>query len=206
MLVEAELCYRIWFNIKDPSGKIILSDTVKADDQFNGYGSAGGFPYIDDPIPPVPSNFPSEAGAKNAGFQWEYFKLKAGTGPGKINYDRDYYGPIYKEWAESGMSITTALGGQTATLTGKTQKIGQARTCAPTKLKVYGTDTGQPAEYFILQHLAYFKPASTGNYVFEIGAPDDAVYLWLGDKAKSGFNNANADLVAWLAGGVKKFT
>ncbi len=206
MLVEAELCYRISFNLKDPSGKVILSDTVKADEQFNGCGAVSDFPYFDETIPPVPSNFPSEAGARNAGLQWEYFKLKEGTGAGKINYDQDYYGTFYKDWAESGMSVTTALGGQTATLKGTTQKIGQPRTCGATKMKVYGTETGQTSEYFMLQHLGYFKPSSVGDYTFEIGAPDDAVYLWLGDKAKSGFNNANADLVAWLAGGVKKFT
>ncbi|KAK1841985.1 cell surface glycoprotein [Colletotrichum chrysophilum] len=46
----------------------------------------------------------------------------------------------------------------------------------------------------ILVHRGYLKASLSGSYEFIVGEADDVVMVWLGDKAKSGFNANNADI------------
>lgn len=50
------------------------------------------------------------------------------------------------------------------------------------------------ANYFALNHRGYIYAALTGAYTFSFFGVDDAVWLWVGPTAYSGWTRANADL------------
>ncbi|KAJ3956333.1 hypothetical protein N0V92_007115 [Colletotrichum tropicale] len=54
--------------------------------------------------------------------------------------------------------------------------------------------TGSTIKCNILVHRGYLKASLSGSYEFIVGEADDVVMVWLGDKAKSGFNANNADI------------
>ncbi|KAK1543912.1 hypothetical protein CPAR01_04545 [Colletotrichum paranaense] len=76
---------------------------------------------------------------------------------------------------------------------GRTTTIDLAQQCATTTRTVYGTTTSGQSQFMIVQHIGYFHPATSGTYTFSFNNVDDGVYLWLGNNAKTGFTNANAN-------------
>lgn len=49
-----------------------------------------------------------------------------------------------------------------------------------------------------MQHTGYFHPNKVGTYTFNLPGDqlDDVVYTWIGDPARSGYNNGNAYYIA----------
>ncbi|KAF9877502.1 hypothetical protein CkaCkLH20_05202 [Colletotrichum karsti] len=48
----------------------------------------------------------------------------------------------------------------------------------------------------IVVHRGYIKASYPGSYELYINEPEDVMFVWVGDKAKSGFNAGNADIRA----------
>lgn len=86
------------------------------------------------------------------------------------------------------MSIRITVSGQRPDLTGTTQVIGPAgRTCSIAKIYGKTWNTVNKPENFVLDHFAYWTPKMAGTYTFSFPATDDSGYVWLGDKALSGY-------------------
>ncbi|KAL6904853.1 GLEYA domain-containing protein [Trichoderma evansii] len=102
-----------------------------------------------------------------------------------------------QNWPILDFQPDVALNGQHANYSGLTQTLGIQRTCPPEHGKVYGTDVGTGIDYSIIQHIGYFRPKEAGTYRFQV---DDGVrqtvYIWLGDRARGGWKNINANLIA----------
>ncbi|KAF3018857.1 hypothetical protein E8E14_007418 [Neopestalotiopsis sp. 37M] len=60
-------------------------------------------------------------------------------------------------------------------------------------IQIYNNFQAFPSAFFALDHKAYFVAPTTGRYVFSVTNIDDAVFLWLGARAYSGWTRANAD-------------
>ncbi|KAM0210800.1 hypothetical protein ACHAPQ_003753 [Fusarium lateritium] len=61
---------------------------------------------------------------------------------------------------------------------------------------IYGSSTDLDLDYFALNHHGYIYACEGGTYKFDIPYANDAVYLWLGAKAYSGWTEGNADAKA----------
>lgn len=135
------------------------------------------------------------------GLQWSYFKLNRAvkdtvTTAGTIPF-RSLDVSTAQNWPILHFQPDVALNGQTAKFSGLTQTLGIQRTCPPEHAQVYGTDTGTGIDYSIVHHIGYFRPKEAGTYTFQV---DDAlrqtVYIWLGEHARTGWKNINANLIA----------
>ncbi|OAQ62765.1 GLEYA domain-containing protein [Pochonia chlamydosporia 170] len=130
------------------------------------------------------------------GLRWAYYKLSRGdvVQPGKLtqhsllNYQRDG-----DAWAKT-LDIPTLLRGQTPAVAGTTAKLGTGppNNVGSLTTAVYGTPLD--LSNAVVQHIGYFYAKNAGSYLFKL-ATSDTIYLWLGNKAKSGFNSANADVI-----------
>ncbi|RSL48861.1 hypothetical protein CEP54_012698 [Fusarium duplospermum] len=156
----------------------------------------------------TPSTTTSETPPCTPGLQWAFYNFEQGTDgttePGRIPYH-----PTERTttWSEQTFQIGTSLSGQSPGLTGTTTTVG-----IPSQneaFTVYGTDTGTDAMYNIVQHIGYFHPNRAGTYTFNLPDRelDDVVYTWLGDSARSGYNNGNAYYIAdYYAPTARSFT
>ncbi|KAK1462464.1 hypothetical protein CCUS01_08651 [Colletotrichum cuscutae] len=132
------------------------------------------------------------------GLEWAFYQMvQAPTStqslPGQIPF-HDATADGQANWKTTYFNVNTVLAGQSPIDTGTTLTIGYPQ-CLNTPPTVYGKQEPGNSQYTIIQHIGYFHPTSTGNYVFNLGNVDDAVYLWLGSKAISSFSNGNADLI-----------
>lgn len=60
----------------------------------------------------------------------------------------------------------------------------------------YGSSKATSSSSFALMLKGYFKAPTAGTYTIVLSDVDDAVRVWTGTKAKSGYTNQNADLAA----------
>jgi hypothetical protein len=101
------------------------------------------------------------------------------------------------DWASQYFNVQTVLDGQSPTDTGETRIIGVANQCDNDRpINIYNTTHDTGLENTIVQNIGYFHPSKSGTYTFRLQNIDEGAYLWLGDKAKSGFTNCNADATA----------
>lgn len=72
--------------------------------------------------------------------------------------------------------------------------------------KIYGGPTLN-SEYKAINHRAYFVAPADGLYKLSISIPDEAVFVWIGDKAYNGnYNNQNTDIQVLQGVPGKSFT
>lgn len=134
---------------------------------------------------------------------WAYYEFaqaptQNATTPGHVPFhELDAAG---NTWANDFFLPEVALSGQSPTGTGKTDTITLPNNCAGNKPVIYGQTEPGNSTYFVVQHLAYFHPAKTGTYTFTTPQVDDALYLWLGPNAVSGYTAANANNI-WQSEG-----
>lgn len=143
----------------------------------------------------------SQPGTCSNGLQWSFFKLNRAvrdtvTTAGTIPF-RNTDISTAQNWPILHFQPDVALNGQKSKFSGLTQTLGVTNTCPPEHAQVYGTDTGTGIDYSIVHHIGYFRPKASGTYTFQV---DDglkqSVYLWLGDQARTGWKNNNANLIA----------
>ncbi|ETS75374.1 hypothetical protein PFICI_12318 [Pestalotiopsis fici W106-1] len=60
-------------------------------------------------------------------------------------------------------------------------------------ITIYNTPRAFPSAFFALDHKGYFFAPVSGRYIFSVTNVDDAVFLWLGATAYSGWTRTNAD-------------
>ncbi|KAK5996043.1 hypothetical protein PT974_04469 [Cladobotryum mycophilum] len=113
----------------------------------------------------------------NQGLQWEY--LPNTSGP---NADTTYSN-----------FIPQAYKGRSPTYTGVTSSIGGINSPGGQYLTIYGSSQTLYTSNFILNHRGYIYAQQTGTYTFSISGVDDAVYIWVGPFAYSGWLAANAN-------------
>ncbi|KAI4851190.1 hypothetical protein E4T45_05188 [Aureobasidium sp. EXF-8846] len=76
-----------------------------------------------------------------------------------------------------------------------TNKVGGINVDGST-IQIYDSGHYEYSQYFILNHRGYVFAQIAGTYTFSLSNPDDVVFLYLGEKAKSGWNRNNADAAA----------
>ncbi|KAM6536190.1 hypothetical protein FALCPG4_002204 [Fusarium falciforme] len=145
----------------------------------------------------APSTTTSETPPCTPGLEWAFYNFEQApdgeTNPGQIPYHPTEQTTT---WSQQTFQIGTSLSGQSPGSRGTTTTVGipsQHQT-----FTVYGTDTGTNAQYNIVQHIGYFHPNKVGTYTFNLPGDqlDDVVYTWIGDPARSGYNNGNAYYIA----------
>ncbi|KAJ4185330.1 hypothetical protein NW767_012976 [Fusarium falciforme] len=145
----------------------------------------------------APSTTTSETPPCTPGLEWAFYNFEQApdgeTNPGQIPYHPTEQTTT---WSQQTFQIGTSFSGQSPGSRGTTTTVGipsQDQTFA-----VYGTDTGTNAQYNIVQHIGYFHPSKVGTYTFNLPGDqlDDVVYTWIGDPARSGYNNGNAYYIA----------
>ncbi|KAJ3468027.1 hypothetical protein MRS44_002092 [Fusarium solani] len=145
----------------------------------------------------APSTTTSETPPCTPGLEWAFYNFEQApdgeTNPGHIPYHPTEQTTT---WSQQTFQIGTSLSGQSPGSRGTATTVGipsQDQT-----FTVYGTDTGTNAQYNIVQHIGYFHPNKVGTYTFNLPGDqlDDVVYTWIGDPARSGYNNGNAYYIA----------
>ncbi|KAM4063646.1 GLEYA motif domain-containing protein [Hirsutella rhossiliensis] len=104
------------------------------------------------------------------------------------------FNPKSTSWYTT-FNVNVFLQGQTPAITGTTRSFGLIKSdsrCNNPAI-VYGHNVGS-REYSVVQHVGYFHPSKKGTYTFNPYETDEAVYIWLGEKAKSGFTKNNVDI------------
>ncbi|KAJ2975795.1 hypothetical protein NQ176_g5321 [Zarea fungicola] len=159
----------------------------------------------------ISSSTTSKSPSCTAGVKWAYYKMAqastdTASGPGKIPYQGA------TDWIQNALQIETVMqGNPSPDSTGTTEVIGvpsapgskigvPGNNCGVSPPVIYGTTTSGDGSYFVVHHIGYFHPDKSGDYRFALPDVDDGMYLWLGDKAKSGWTTANADLYAQSGG------
>ncbi|KAJ2968035.1 hypothetical protein NQ176_g9375 [Zarea fungicola] len=145
------------------------------------------------------------------GLKWAYYKMaQAPTNTSSEQGLIPYQGAT--DWIQNAMNIQTIMqGNPTPDSTGITQVIGvpsatgqkigdPANNCGVSPPVIYGTTVTGIGTYFVVQHIGYFHPDTSGDYRFAVGGVDDGMLMWLGSKAISGWTNANADLYGQVGG------
>ncbi|KAI1379298.1 GLEYA domain-containing protein [Hypoxylon crocopeplum] len=131
------------------------------------------------------SGCPAPSQCNNQGIQWmEYY-----NGQGN-NMDDTYstFDPtLYKT--------------QTSSISGVTNTIGGIRTAGGQQISVYGNPQTFNGDYFVLNHRGYLFAVVSGTYTIQVTGADDAVFLWYGPNAYSGWTRANANLIVTYGGG-----
>ncbi|CAM1512001.1 Fc.00g095140.m01.CDS01 [Cosmosporella sp. VM-42] len=104
--------------------------------------------------------------------------IPTGTGPATVLVEEPACTPglIGHSTTSQIFQVGTSLDGQSPVKTGQTTTLGLESQCSKL-LTAHGTDTGADSDF------------TASNL-------DDATYVWFGDKAKTGFNNDNADVIA----------
>ncbi|RYP09503.1 hypothetical protein DL765_008397 [Monosporascus sp. GIB2] len=120
-----------------------------------------------------PSSCPTPPSCNNLGFDWAYYNNSA------RNSDTTYstfHPDSFKNLRPIYVSTTNYVGGLF-------RQQGN----------IYDSDVNFRLDYFALNHHAYFYACEAGTYRITIPYADDAVYLWTGAKAYSGWTDENAD-------------
>ncbi|KAK1253914.1 hypothetical protein MKX07_001991 [Trichoderma sp. CBMAI-0711] len=133
-------------------------------------------------LPSCPTQCPPPPSCNNLGFDWAYYNSSA------RNTDTTYssfHPDFFKNTAPVYVGTTSYVGGL----------YGQSSTemTGP----IYDSSRVSFAlDYFALNHHAYIYACERGTYTVDIPYANDAVYLWTGAKAYSGWTDANADAKA----------
>ncbi|KAH7309042.1 GLEYA domain-containing protein [Stachybotrys elegans] len=128
------------------------------------------------------------------GMQWAFYSMRRSpsdeqTFPGQIpNLEG---GEAAENWRRRYFSVQEVLRDQAPGTTGSSRTIGIGTQCSGTR-SLYDMEMTGDATYMVLQHIGYFRPALSGTYTFAFSGVDDAVFLWLGNNAVSGFSNGEA--------------
>ncbi|KAJ9418030.1 hypothetical protein QL093DRAFT_2041214 [Fusarium oxysporum] len=124
---------------------------------------------------------PTPSACNNLGFDWAYF-----SNPNQ-NTDTTYSSFVPESFKQD-----------TPLYVGTTRQIGglfqpsNGGTTGP----IYGSTQSFPLDYFALNHHGYLYSCDAGTYKFDIPYANDALYLWVGDKAYGGWSSGDADAKA----------
>ncbi|KAH0498631.1 hypothetical protein TgHK011_005876 [Trichoderma gracile] len=132
-------------------------------------------------LPSCPTQCPPPPSCNNLGSDWAYYNNSA------RNTDTTYssfHPASFKKTAPLYVGTTSYVGG----LYGQ----GSAETTGP----IYDSSRAFALDFFALNHHAYIYACEAGTYTVDIPYSNDAVYLWTGAKAYSGWTAANADAKA----------
>ncbi|KAM0345476.1 hypothetical protein ACHAPU_006403 [Fusarium lateritium] len=129
----------------------------------------------------APAFCPTPIACDNLGFDWAYYANPA------QNTDTTY-----------SSFHPASFKGTTPSYVGTTRKIGglYAGSGDNPQGPIYGSPSDLDLDYFALNHHGYLYACESGTYKFDIPYANDAVYLWIGAKAYSGWSEANADAKA----------
>lgn len=128
---------------------------------------------------PSPTSCPVPPSCNNLGFDWAYYNNSAHNG------DTTYsaFHPVsFKHVRPLYVNTTPYVGGL----------YGQQNVQVPSG-PIYGSSVNLKLDYFALNHHAYLYACEAGTYRITIPYANDAVYLWSGAKAYSGWTDNNAD-------------
>lgn len=81
-------------------------------------------------------------------------------------------------------------------MTGRTNIIGTPGDGCADKWPIYGDSRPFRFDFMVMDHTGYLIPRVGGTYSFTLWTRD-ALYLWIGEKAKSRYTNNNSDAVAY---------
>ncbi|UKZ46822.1 hypothetical protein TrVGV298_001032 [Trichoderma virens] len=130
--------------------------------------------------PSCPTQCPAPPSCNNLGFDWAYYNNSA------RNTDTTYstfHPDSYKKTTPIYVGTTSYVGGL----------YGQgSQTTGP----IYDSSRNFNLDFFALNHHAYIYACEAGTYSISIPYSNDAVYLWTGAKAYSGWTDNNADAAA----------
>lgn len=127
-----------------------------------------------------PTNCPAPPSCNNLGFDWAYYNNTA------RNSDTTYstFRPVsFKKTQPLHVGTTSYVGGL----------YGQG---ANTNGPIYNSGVSFKQDYFALNHHAYLYACEGGTYRITVPYANDAVDLWTGAKAYSGWTDTNADAKA----------
>lgn len=130
--------------------------------------------------PSCPTQCPPPPSCNNLGFDWAYYNNSA------RNTDTTYstfHPDSYKKVAPIYVGTTSYVGG-----------IYGQDSSAPSP--IYESSRNLNQDFFGLNHHAYIYACEAGTYSISIPYANDAVYLWTGAKAYSGWTDNNADAKA----------
>ncbi|RFU77895.1 conidiospore surface [Trichoderma arundinaceum] len=131
--------------------------------------------------PSCPTQCPAPPSCNNLGFDWAYYNNSA------RNTDTTYstfHPDSYKKVAPIFVGTTSYVGGLYNSQ--GTQNTGP----------IYNSGRDFKLDFFGLNHHAYIYACEAGTYSITIPYSNDAVYLWTGAKAYSGWTDNNADAKA----------
>ncbi|KAH7259427.1 GLEYA domain-containing protein [Fusarium redolens] len=128
-----------------------------------------------------PAQCPTPPACDNLGFDWAYYNNPA------QNTDTTYSSFV----PQSFKRVNPLYVGTTRQVGGLYQSSNNAAS-GP----IYGSTQDLSLDYFALNHHGYLYSCDAGTYKFDIPYANDAVYLWIGARAYSGWSSGNADAKA----------
>ncbi|WJG36095.1 uncharacterized protein FOBCDRAFT_322576 [Fusarium oxysporum Fo47] len=120
---------------------------------------------------------PTPSACNNLGFDWAYY-----SNPNQ-NTDTTYSSFVPESFKQDNPLYV----GTTRQIGGLFQPSNGATT-GP----IYGSTQNFPLDYFALNHHGYLYSCDAGTYKFDIPYANDALYLWVGDKAYGQWSSGNA--------------
>lgn len=121
---------------------------------------------------------PTPSTCANQGLQYAYYPNQSGNNVDDVYSNFDPV--IYKTIVPYFNSTTTMVGGIT-------------NSCTNGNITIYDSPRLSCNE-FVLDHRGYLFAEEAGNYTINVGRPDDAVLVWVGADAYSGWTRPNANL------------
>jgi hypothetical protein len=131
---------------------------------------------------PTPTGCPVPPACDNLGFDWAYYNNSAHNGDKTYS---NFHPDTYKRVKPLYVGTTRRVGGLYGEQGGK-DPAG----------RIYGSSKDLKLDYFALNHHAYFYACEAGTYSINIPYANDAVFVWSGAKAYSGWTDENADAKA----------
>ena len=129
-----------------------------------------------------PASCPAPPSCNNLGFDSAYYNNSAHNGDTIYS---NFHPESYKHVRRLYVSTTSYVG----------DLYGQSGAQVPSG-PIYDSDENLKLNYFPLNHRAYLYACEGGTYRITIPYANDAVYLWTGAKAYSGWTDDNADAKA----------
>ena len=74
-----------------------------------------------------------------------------------------------------------------------TNSVGGISLPGSSQVSIYGSPPLY-SNYFVLNHRGYIFAQQSGTYTFSVGGVDDAVYIWIGPLAYTGWTKQNANV------------
>lgn len=131
-----------------------------------------------------PTSCPVPPSCDNLGFDWAYYNSSA------RNNDKTYssFRPVtFKKTKPVYTQITRFVGGS--------GMFGPASQGSRSGI-IYGSKVDLKWDYFAVNHHAYLYACEAGTYHITVPYANDAVDIWVGAKAYSGWTDGNADAKA----------